>query len=102
MIGHAAYAAVLPDYDPGLAENVPPATLDGLVRYATEHSPVGGFLTAVLSNDLMEAVSRADHHNAPRIADICRFIHWCLPARCHGSRERVTKWLEIRVAQESK
>jgi hypothetical protein len=80
-INHAAYAAVLPDYDPGLAESIPPATLAGLVLYATQRCPVGHFLTAVLSNDLMEAVGSADNDNAPRIAAICQFVHWCLLPR---------------------
>lgn len=89
---------LLPDYDAALAAQVPPSTLAGLVRYATDQCPVGGFLTAVLSNDLTEAVFRADDINLPALKPIALFVYNCLPAPCHGSREAVKKWLEARVA----
>lgn len=37
--------------------------LDGLKRYVEHHTPTGGFLRAVLENDLREACARADDEN---------------------------------------
>jgi hypothetical protein len=88
----------LPKEIPSLVALIPHATVVGIRRYVRWHIPPGGFLTAVLSNDLMEATGRADQGNAAAIVDIAKFVHNCIPAPCHGSRERVAKWLEIRVA----
>ena len=95
MSDHLTYANLLPDYDAGIAKDIPPATLAGLVRYATEHCPVGSFLTAVLANDFRDAVARADHVNLPALRPIMLFVYNCLPSPCHGSREAVAKWLGV-------
>ena len=36
------------------------STMDSLRRYAQHHIPTGGFLQAVLENNLMQACGRAD------------------------------------------
>lgn len=53
----------------------------------------GGFLTAVLANDLMEAVGRADQINQQSLVGWCRFIYNHTPSTSHGSYEAVEKWL---------
>jgi len=52
----------------------------------------GGFLTAVLENNLMESFGRADHINRNRIGIICNYIYNDLPSSCHGSAEIVNAW----------
>ena len=52
----------------------------------------GGFLTAVLSNDLYLACGRADYWNRQRIADIAQEIFHRFPVDAIGSAERVEAW----------
>ena len=81
----------LPDeYAPMIAHGV---TLAGLQNYAWHRVPPGGFLTAVLQNDLMEAAQRMDHYNAGLLRLIVQFMHNHLPSDCYGSPEKVSLWL---------
>lgn len=65
----------------------------GLERYFEHHIPPGSFLTAVLSNDLMDAARRADSANQYRLFDYCRFLETYAPRSSYGSPEAVQKWL---------
>ena len=68
--------------------------LDSIRRYADDHIPTGGFLTAVLTNDLREALGRADTSSQIGLFDIVRYCHWEIPGNCWGSPEKVEAWLE--------
>jgi hypothetical protein len=48
----------------------------------------------VLSNDLFEAVNRADHQNKESFVDIVTYIYDHCPSNCWGSRDIVNQWLE--------
>ena len=74
--------------------SVPQHTLGGIRRYVEDRIPPGGFLTAVLCNDLTEAVGRADSENTYALPAIVAYIYNETPADCHGSREIVAKWLD--------
>jgi len=65
-----------------------------LQRYYEDHGSVGDFLTAVLCNDLMKALTRADHVNRYRLFEICRFIHNHLPMGSYGTPEKVEAWVK--------
>lgn len=65
-----------------------------LVEYARDGRPLGHFLTAVLSNDLFDAVTRADEDNLRDLYEIAVFVHNELPAPCHGSPAKVKSWLQ--------
>ena len=67
------------------------ASLD---RYAERGIPTGDFLRAVLSNDLMDAMGRADDYNRSTLYEICSYVYNELPGLCHGSPEYVNRWLE--------
>lgn len=54
----------------------------------------GGFLTAVLRNDLMGALGRADSTNIDRLKDYGMFLYNEVPSECFGSDEKVRKWEE--------
>ena len=54
----------------------------------------GSFLTAVLSNDLMEAFGRADHMNAAAMQAWVRLLYNNVPSACKGSPEVVSEWHE--------
>lgn len=72
---------------------IPEHTQAGLDRYINHRIRPGSFLVAVLSNDLFEAVSRADLENQAALADIVKYIYNKLPSGSHGSIERVDAWL---------
>ena len=65
-----------------------------LARYVDHKIHCGGFLTAVLENDLMTAVGRADTQNVVRLHEICQYVYCELPSNCWGSREKVQEWLK--------
>lgn len=67
--------------------------LPSLGRYVNDRIAPGGFLRAVLQNDLYGAVARADPQNRALLPEIVEFVHWELPEACHGSREDVSHWL---------
>jgi hypothetical protein len=52
----------------------------------------GGFLTAVLCNDLTKAVSKADDRNVELIPNYVRLLHNHAPSGCWGDDETVDKW----------
>jgi hypothetical protein len=73
------------------------STMDSLRRYAQHHIPTGGFLQAVLENNLMQACGRADEENAIALFQICSYIYNELPAPSHGSPAKVAAWLKART-----
>lgn len=66
---------------------------ESLKRYVENKIPTGGFLEAVLSNDLVGAIGRADSENINRLPEIVRYVYNALPPNCWGSREKVVQWL---------
>ncbi len=70
------------------------STKEGLDNYAKRRIPTGGFLHAVLSNDLMAAMEKADEENRADIFEICQYIYNKLPLPCYGSLKAVRKWLK--------
>ena len=78
-----------------LRAKVPAHTLASLDRYVSQHYQPGGFLIALLSNDLKEACGRADDKNQHALFDIVAYIYNLAPASCWGSASNVAAWLEI-------
>jgi hypothetical protein len=68
--------------------------LDAITDYANNHTPHGHFVTAVLENNLSEAIFRADSNSLAGLEDIVRFVYWEIPHSSHGSVEKVNAWLE--------
>jgi hypothetical protein len=73
---------------------VPSHLRSGLVAYLTERRPVGSFLTAVLSNDLLAAVQRADADSWAGLGSVMRFLIFVAPSTAWGSEANVARWLE--------
>jgi len=73
---------------------IPAHTLAALDRYVKHHILPGGFLTAVLSNDLFGAIARADRENKLALSEICQYIYNELPGDCWGSKDIMWKWVE--------
>jgi hypothetical protein len=77
-----------------LRESHVPAHLhEGLLEYFTARRPTGGFLQAVLENDLRQACVRADDVNRVALATIVLFLHSYCPAPAWGSPAAVAAWL---------
>ena len=53
-------------------------------KWYYEDYPLGGFLTAVVRNDLIEAVFQADDVNIKALKLYAWFLTWCLPADWRG------------------
>lgn len=71
-----------------------PAYMHDAIRNYVDHGWLpGGFLTAVLANDLFDAVAHADSANRFCLPAWVEFITNHCPAACHGSFERVNKWV---------
>ena len=53
--------------------------MEHIQRWYYEDYPLGGFLTAVVKNDLMEAAFRADDVNKRALKIYALFLTWNLP-----------------------
>ena len=62
-------------------------------RYFLNGIPPGHFLSAVLSNDLIEAFARADDENARAMEQWCKFLYNYAPRGSYGSPDRFRAWL---------
>ena len=61
-------------------------------RYVEEGIKPGGFLTAVLCNDLMEAYACADDINTASIRTWVLWLYNDAPSLCYGSIDVVDAW----------
>ena len=77
------------DYD-----KIPPHLLRSMEMYVNERRPVGHFLSAVICNDLTEAIGRADERSLRALEHIVGWFFNKAPASCCGSEEKMNAWLE--------
>ena len=73
--------------------DVPRHLAEGLLAHALTGFPVGGFLTAVLCNDLVMTLARETDNLT--LADLTRLgtvLYNCLPQECWGSSIAVDAW----------
>lgn len=73
---------------------IPAHTKAALDRYVNDRLLPGGFLTAVLSNDLFGAVGQADSENLAALPEIVRYVYNELPSGSWGSKDRIWRWVE--------
>ena len=71
---------------------IPKHMVDSIQRYIEMGASVGGFLTALLSNDLSLTFGRADETNRAAINGWVTFLWNEAPAGCWGSQEKVAAW----------
>jgi hypothetical protein len=69
------------------------STADAIDLYVAKGVDPGGFLTAVLENNLVESFSRADSYNTDSMPNIVRYIYNHIPNTCWGSKEIVETWM---------
>ena len=75
-------------------EMLPQSLRGGMRRYIEDGVIPGGFLVAVLSDGLSDAMGRADEANRERLYDIVSFVYNEAPGDCWGSRAKVKAWAE--------
>lgn len=73
---------------------LPESMRDVMFNYIVYGLAPGHFLTAVLSNNLNQAVQRGDQYNVEHLHDYVKFLYWSVPMECWGSDESVTRWLK--------
>lgn len=74
--------------------HIRPDMLEGLNAYIETGRPTGGFLRAVLTNDLMMAVDRADDGNRRNLPAYVGYLYNEAPMACYGSPEKIKEWME--------
>jgi len=72
---------------------IPERTIHSLKLYSEHKCQPGGFLTAVLQNDLFAAMGRADTENKQALPDIVTYIYNEMPGDCWGSEKIVQDFL---------
>jgi hypothetical protein len=81
---------------------VPEHLRGGLMRYVENGIPPGSFLTAVVSNDLFEAMGRADEISRLNLLQVIRWLYNNAPRACYGSAGQVRAWLAMHQEQQAK
>lgn len=67
---------------------------ESLDAYVQQRRPLGGFLQAVIENDLLGAVGRADSRNVMQLQAIAAYVYNDMPSICHGSPALYVAWLK--------
>ena len=83
--------------------HIPDRMMESLRHYIDQGIAPGDFLSAVLKNDLKEAVGRADLENMQNLPAYVGYLYNEAPALCWGSPELFNGWLAkhaLRRAQE--
>ena len=73
---------------------IPERMMGGLERYFESHIAPGDFLTAVLQNDLMEAMGRADDENIANLPAYAGYLYNEAPSGTYGSVENFNNWIK--------
>jgi hypothetical protein len=75
-----------------------PRTPEGIVavlqRYVEEGMRTGGFLSALLANDWLDAITRADSESLDAMGPIMRMIAAYVPLGAKGCDDAVGQWIE--------
>lgn len=96
MIGNTqdVYASL---FDLKLSESDVPEHIHGCFeRYVYHRIPPGGFVEALLCNDLRAALGRADSVNMHILQDIVGWMIYNLPHNCWGSEAAYIDWLSAK------
>jgi|GEM_PF-1332869 len=69
-------------------------SLQSLVMYRDYGTPTGGFLHAVLMNNLINAAMSADSRNQHALLQYADFMHNEMPTAAFGTEEKIAAWIE--------
>jgi hypothetical protein len=76
----------------GVQYQISPFMLEKVKGYVDRGNPVGGFLRAVICNDLKEAVGSADAENLANLPAFVSYFYNEAPAVCWGSEDMMNAW----------
>jgi hypothetical protein len=68
---------------------------EAIFNYLAYGYDPGGFLTAVLTNDLYRAAGISDFENKKRLAFVANFVAMNLPLACYGTAKKMRAWMEL-------
>ena len=69
----------------------------GVDRYVNERLETGGFLRAVLENDLTGALNHADPESRECLYEVWDYVNETVPPQAWGGRMEVLNWLTGRT-----
>lgn len=72
---------------------IPEHVLAGVYSFVEHRTEPGHFLSAVLCDNLFEAVGRADKESGAALRELVCFIHCEVPTMCYGNTIKVRGWL---------
>ncbi|HET6452915.1 MAG TPA: hypothetical protein VFI02_00800 [Armatimonadota bacterium] len=78
--------------DPEIMRRVRPDISAAIRRYVYTGCNLGDFLTAVIDNNLREALGRADEYNLNTIHEVVKVFYNYCPANCWGSTDKRMAW----------
>lgn len=93
------FRTIRADVDRGLLL-LPERLRPGLRGYLLDGHPVGGFLTALIENDLMTAAVKADPESLAALPALARFLYNDTPSSCWGSRTHREEWQALGGARK--
>jgi len=73
--------------------SIPERMRDSITRYIEDKIAPGDFLSAVIMNNLAEAIGRADDENIRNLPAYVNFFYNHAPSQCWGSPEKMATWL---------
>ena len=86
-------------YNPAMVKQ---SMIESLKDYVANGTPKGGFLTAVLCNDLYDAAARADDENFETLAHVTGWCYNNIPRIAFGSEAKYIRWLEVHERMRDK
>ena len=82
--------------------SVPDHIMPSLINFVEKGWEPGGFLQAVLTNDLFGAVGLADDINRSRLHNITVFIHNVFPGVIVRTKKGYNDWLELEAEERDR
>jgi hypothetical protein len=72
---------------------IPDHMRQAAIAWVKDGVPPGSFLTAVLSNNFVEAFMHADGTNLKHMVEWAEWLYNEIPSQCWGSRDRMDFWI---------
>ena len=80
----------------GKIYTIPKRMRPSLLRYIEKGVSVGHFLTAVLENNLVNAIGYADEENLDNLPAYTNYLYNYAPMDCWGTAKKVKDWIETK------
>lgn len=71
---------------------VPSHLHGGIERYIKYGIPPGSFITAVIENNLVEALGQADAYSRAGLFEVVSWFYNYAPSPCWGSPQKMKEW----------